>query len=153
MSVEQAQHLLQAKQVVPRSLVHERYLDDLFSNVFCYLVGTVPMWSPSGYGSNFPSVWPLGLSLLLSVLMLVATMDHFPNLFYFFLGVAVLCYLQPFKVMNVVAFLSGAEFHSIGLKGKVDSHDTLALLGFTGIILMQPIQEKVTLMGFSLAIF
>jgi hypothetical protein len=150
MSIEEAQHLLQAKQVVPRSLVHERYLDDLFSNVFCYLVGTVPMWSPSGYG-NFPSVWPLSLPLIISVLMLAATMDHFPNLFYFFLGVAVLCYLQPFKVMNVVAFLSGAEFHSIGLKGKVDSQDTMLLLGFTGIILMQPMLEKVTLMGFTLA--
>ncbi len=147
MSVEKAQHLFQTNQVIPRSLVQERYSHGLFSNVFCYMVGTVPMWIYLEYGS-FPSVWPLSLPILFSVLMARIVLN-FQNLAYFFLLVAEFFYYQPFKLMNIVVMLSPGEIQSIGLKGKVEDNSTFVLLGFTGIILMQ--QEKVTLMGFSLA--
>jgi hypothetical protein len=151
-NLQQTQGLLQDNRMIPRSLVHVRSFPGLFCNICCFLTATFP-WGVEWDFGVMPSVWPIGLAFILLIPLLAITED-IPLLGDISLGLAMLCVLQPLKVMNFVIVFGDGVIHSVGLKGIVDTKDTLALLlGYTGLIIIQPKLDKVTLIGYALAIF
>jgi hypothetical protein len=147
----QVPRLLQNSRVFPRNLVHTRSIPHLFSNIFCFVTATLP-WTVEWEFGYMPGVFPIGLSFL-SMIPLMAVTENIPLIGDISLFLALLCVLQPVKVMNFVLVFGDGMIHSVGLRGIVDADYTLALLGFTGLIFIQSKLDKVTLIGFSLAMF
>jgi hypothetical protein len=157
MSVEQAQRfVLRCSQ--NEILLNYQQRFEIFPqciNLFCLL----SMTATNDWNSYIRFIFPGGPLLLFSYILLSLLVkigaENLANglltiLLYF-------CFFNPLKLMNIIFIMEFLEdFHSIGLKGVVDSDDVFMLLGYTGLYLVflddDKVIDKVYLLGSALAI-
>jgi len=160
MSVEKA------LQLVIRENQNERLLNfqqrfEIFPrcfNVFCLLSMTATM----DLNSYIRFIFPIGPVLLLSypLLLLLAKIGA-QYLVNEIIGIlAFFCFFNPLKLMNIIVIMEFFEdFHSIGLKGIVNSdcsNDVFMLIGYTGLYLVflnnEKVIDKISFLGSALAV-
>jgi len=157
MSVEQAQRfVLRGSQ--NEILLNYQQRFEIFPqciNLFCLL----SMTATNDWNSYIRFIFPGGPLLLFSYILLSLLVkigaENLANglltiLLYF-------CFFNPLKLMNIIFIMEFLEdFHSIGLKGVVDSDDVFMLLGYTGLYLVflddDKVIDKVYLLGSALAV-